>query len=272
MCELRCRVRHTTRARPRHYARCVPYTCDVDARHALRGSQRLAIEQWEELLASVVGAIVTTCGEWSGNPRDFYSRSITFTGVRDDVHVTVHLLEHRRGPGDPEQFIDPGPQVALRGAAGVDEVWIAVRQALARVGCVEQDRYDPHAVVVQSPPPMAPPATIPSTPSPPPAPPLATRARAPRPTTPRTKAATDGLPRTWTWKVDGTFNPVYDVCATVEGLAYGCEIQGPFCGYDAVGTQTWDEFLTSGPPDNVQMPDAIADEVCAYAPGRGDGE
>lgn len=45
-----------------------------------------------------------------------------------------------------------------------------------------------------------------------------------------------------------------------------------YCGYDAVGAQTWDEFLASGPPDNVQMPDAIADEVCAYAPGRGDGE
>jgi hypothetical protein len=70
---------------------------------------------------------------------------------------------------------------------------------------------------------------------------------------------------TWEWDVEATFNPHYDASASDDGLAYGCEIQGPFCGYDAVGKQTWDEFLASGPPPNISMPPSIASEIRDYA-------
>jgi hypothetical protein len=71
--------------------------------------------------------------------------------------------------------------------------------------------------------------------------------------------------RVWDWHVKGSFNPHYDVTATREGLSYYCEIQGPFCGYDAVGKQSWDEFLSAGPLRQVQMPSSIEAEVRAYA-------
>jgi hypothetical protein len=58
---------------------------------------------------------------------------------------------------------------------------------------------------------------------------------------------------------------VYDATPSVEGLTYYCETKGPFCGYDRVGSQSWDEFLAGGPPANVEMPPSIAAEIRAYA-------
>lgn len=58
----------------------------------------------------------------------------------------------------------------------------------------------------------------------------------------------------WEWDVEDAFNPRYDARVSEEGVAYGCEIQGPFCGYDAHGRQSWKEFFASGPPEKIHMP------------------
>lgn len=47
----------------------------------------------------------------------------------------------------------------------------------------------------------------------------------------------------WEWDVVAPFNPTSDAVATPMGLRYGCEIQGPFCGWDSDGTQSWESFL-----------------------------
>lgn len=74
--------------------------------------------------------------------------------------------------------------------------------------------------------------------------------------------------RTWKWAVLDAFNPVYDATASAEGVTYGCEIQGPFCGYDREGSQTWDELLTVGPPANVRMPTLVEAEIRAFGLAR----
>ena len=71
--------------------------------------------------------------------------------------------------------------------------------------------------------------------------------------------------RVWEWDVEAPFFPHYDAVASSDGLAYGREIKGPFCGYDAQGTQTWAQFLADGPPAKIEMPAAIAAEIRAYA-------
>jgi hypothetical protein len=69
----------------------------------------------------------------------------------------------------------------------------------------------------------------------------------------------------WSWKVEATFNPRYDATATPEGLTYYCEIQGPLCGYDKAGEQTWDEFLSTGAPEKIEMPAWVEAAIRAYA-------
>lgn len=85
-------------------------------------------------------------------------------------------------------------------------------------------------------------------------------------------ARTDREPEAWEWKVEAAFNPHYFVSATAEGLSYSCEIQGPFCGHDAVGKQTWVEFLEVGPPAEFQMPNWIAERIRNHARTRRDEE
>ncbi len=81
-------------------------------------------------------------------------------------------------------------------------------------------------------------------------------------------AASDRDERVWEWAVVDAFNPRYDATASPAGLQYGCEIQGPCCGYDQVGAQSWDEFGTAGPPARIRMPAAIAAAIRAYAVER----
>jgi hypothetical protein len=77
----------------------------------------------------------------------------------------------------------------------------------------------------------------------------------------------------WTgvWKWPGNtafFNERYEANASAAGLSYFCEIDGPFCGCDAAGTQSWEEFEAAGPPDRIKMPASIADEIRAYVAAR----
>lgn len=74
--------------------------------------------------------------------------------------------------------------------------------------------------------------------------------------------------RVWEWDVAGPFNPRYDANTTEVGLSYGRDIDGPFCGYDAQGMQTWEEFLALGPPDDFRMPAAIEADIRAHILAR----
>lgn len=69
----------------------------------------------------------------------------------------------------------------------------------------------------------------------------------------------------WTWAVVGTFDPQYDATATSKGVAYGVDIKGPACGWAQAGTQSWEEYLASGPPSHIEMPASIAAEIRAFA-------
>jgi len=69
----------------------------------------------------------------------------------------------------------------------------------------------------------------------------------------------------WTWDVVDTFDPQYDATATSEGVAYGVDVKGPACGWAQAGSQTWEEYLASGPPRHLHMPESIASEVRAFA-------
>ena len=77
--------------------------------------------------------------------------------------------------------------------------------------------------------------------------------------------------KVWDWKGEGEaaerhpFNPHFDATASAEGVKYMCEIQGPFCGYDWVGTQTWAQFFTYGPPDDIGMPASIVEAIREFA-------
>ena len=71
--------------------------------------------------------------------------------------------------------------------------------------------------------------------------------------------------REWAWDVVGSFNPRHDATAGSDGLSYGVEIQGPFCGWDPAGSQSWEGLLSAGPPSAMAMPPSIAAEVRAYA-------
>jgi len=84
---------------------------------------------------------------------------------------------------------------------------------------------------------------------------------------------TSGQPEDWSrvWEWPGNtqfFNERFDARASVKGLAYGSEIDGPFCGYDAAGSQSWEEFEAAGPPDRIRMPASIADEIRAHVAAR----
>jgi hypothetical protein len=84
---------------------------------------------------------------------------------------------------------------------------------------------------------------------------------------------TSGEPIDWSrvWEWPGNtdfFNERYAATASAKGLSYVCEIDGPFCGCDSAGSQSWEEFEAEGPPNRIQMPASIADEIRAHLGAR----
>jgi hypothetical protein len=102
---------------------------------SFRGTRRLTLAEWETWLAGAVGPVTTTCGEWSGNPRDYYTREIRLESARDDVRVELRLQDSQRGPDDPEAFIDETPTVRLREASFESRLalWSALVDAFTRI-------------------------------------------------------------------------------------------------------------------------------------------
>ena len=74
--------------------------------------------------------------------------------------------------------------------------------------------------------------------------------------------------RVWEWEFPEWFNAKYEAITSAEGVMYLCEIQGPFCGLDEVGNQTWEQVLHDGPPTNIHMPESIAESIRAFAIAR----
>lgn len=102
--------------------------------------QSLSIEICERLMATFVGAPVQlTIGELSGNPRDFYSRSITITGRRGDLEVTLSTSQAMRGDDDPEAIITHA-YVTLQSDTYATKLaaWRELQDAFAAIGCCEQ--------------------------------------------------------------------------------------------------------------------------------------
>lgn len=77
--------------------------------------------------------------------------------------------------------------------------------------------------------------------------------------------APDGWVRSWGWPGNTAFfNERFSAWASARGLSYSCRIDGPFCGDDPEGSQSWEEFEAWGPPTRVIMPASITDEIRAH--------
>ncbi len=75
--------------------------------------------------------------------------------------------------------------------------------------------------------------------------------------------------REWKWPGNTAFfNERFYATASAKGLSYACEIDGPFCGCDPAGSQSWEEFEAAGPPDRIKMPASIAEEIRAHIAAR----
>lgn len=112
----------------------------------------VTLEVGKRLLQTVVGEPVDVHhGELNGNPRDFYSRTITITARSpvEPMQVELGFVESTRGEGDPEASIQFGG-VRLHTLeapfAMMLATWHALRAAFAELGCT--DRTLPGATMV----------------------------------------------------------------------------------------------------------------------------
>ncbi len=97
----------------------------------------LSIAECEQALERAVAPVTTTVGELEGNPRDFYSRSVTARGTRGDLSFELTASQGLRGPDEPEPTISSvcvkvsGPYASKLAA------WPVISAAFARLGCAE---------------------------------------------------------------------------------------------------------------------------------------
>lgn len=113
----------------------------------------ITLEVGERILAKVVEAPVEkVVGELSGNPRDYYARTITLIAQSpvEALRIELEYLENMRGPDDPEAILEfrmvtlrdwPESPFAMKLA-----LWHAMRRAFAEYGCT--DRTVPSATMV----------------------------------------------------------------------------------------------------------------------------
>lgn len=96
------------------------------------------------MLSGVAGAVTTTFGSFNGNPRDFYSRTITLTAEPrgSGLRIELELQQAAMAPNDPDPIISDGITVALRGASASYAtklaMWHALRDALSQVGYIDR--------------------------------------------------------------------------------------------------------------------------------------
>jgi hypothetical protein len=101
------------------------------------GGPSITIAACEQLVASIVGPVTTTIGELVGNPRDFYSRSVSITGRRGELRLALRANQALRDADDPEAFIGTVyVEVSAPYAAKLD-TWNTLTSELARSGYVD---------------------------------------------------------------------------------------------------------------------------------------
>lgn len=112
----------------------------------------VTLDVGERLLRSVIGdAVEIRRGEMTGNPRDFYTRTITIAAQSpvEPMRVELGFLENMRGENDPEAYVE-FQSVKLHTLeapfAMMLATWHALRDAFAQLGCI--DRTIPQASMV----------------------------------------------------------------------------------------------------------------------------
>lgn len=90
-----------------------------------------------ESVAAAPAEIVV--GEPDGNPRDFYARSVSITGRRDDLVVVMSASQSMYSPSDENGKIT-SVSITLRSAAYAAKLraWRALQAAFAALGCRER--------------------------------------------------------------------------------------------------------------------------------------
>jgi hypothetical protein len=107
-------------------------------------SEPSTIEECERVLSGIAGPVTTTLDSYSGNPRDFYLRTITLTAEpgRSGLRIELVLYQHARAPDDPDPILSAGITIALRGTSALYATklatWHALRDALARIGFTDR--------------------------------------------------------------------------------------------------------------------------------------
>lgn len=114
----------------------------VDWPLAFKESQPLTIETYARALSALATSpVATDVGSLGGNPRDGYDRSVTITARRGDVRIQLAVIQTLRGPDDPDPVTAlcgctlhaPGAPFATKLAT-----WMALRDALAQIGCTDR--------------------------------------------------------------------------------------------------------------------------------------
>lgn len=104
----------------------------------------ITLEECQQVLSAFVGAPVTTeIGEFSGNPRDGYARTVTITAQRtgDEIRLEMRLTQMERGPDDPLASTSLGGVTIHAPAASFATklaAWHALRDALVDIGCTDR--------------------------------------------------------------------------------------------------------------------------------------
>ncbi|MCE9578353.1 MAG: hypothetical protein K8W52_34820 [Deltaproteobacteria bacterium] len=106
-------------------------------------AQPITIEACERALSGF-GVVTTTFEPYTGNPRDFYARTVTLSAALGDrgVHVELRLQQAAWAPHDPAPIIAEGFVVVLRATSAPFAIklatWHALRDALAALGCTDR--------------------------------------------------------------------------------------------------------------------------------------
>lgn len=108
---------------------------------SFRASQPFTLEACTRALSAIAGPVTADIGELVGNPRDFYSRSVSLAAQSRTRNVAMSISQAMMGDDDPNPINSIG-SVTLRDAPGESfatrlATWQALRDALANLGCAD---------------------------------------------------------------------------------------------------------------------------------------
>ena len=107
-------------------------------------SQPITIEACERARSVLAGAVTTTYAPYTGNPRDFYARTVTLAAEArgGGLRIELRLQQAAWAPHDPDPVISDGVTVVLHAItapfATKLATWHALRDALATLGCADR--------------------------------------------------------------------------------------------------------------------------------------